>query len=339
VARIVVTGATGSLGSALVRHLVGDGAEVTAMVMPGERLGGIAGVRDLIDIRFGDVRDRDSLTRAFDGAGVVYHLAGVAVTLNRLHRRMIAINVDGARNVAEAAALAGVGRLVHTSSISAIGYPPDGTIADENFDPTRSVCTNSYAQTKTIGERAVLEVADHRGLDAVVVNPSAVIAPFSDLRYGWAGFVDMARRGMLKIYPPGGVALCAVDDLVSGLRAAADRGRVGERYILSTRNIMYRDLFPLVCDIVGTPPPTRGVSTATVRAAGRVGSAVSTLYRNADRAPFFVAENAELTVHQLFYSSEKAQRELGFAPSSIDDSIKQVSSWLSEGDIDARSRV
>lgn len=253
--RILVTGATGSLGSALVRALVADGDEVSAMVLPGDRMGGIEPVRDNVQIRFADVRDPVTLDQAFRDVEIVYHVAGVAVTLNRLHRQMLAVNVDGARNVAEAAARAGVRRLVHTSSISAVGYPPAGEIADEHFDMTRSVCSNSYAETKTIGERALLEVAERRGLDAVVVNPSAVIAPYSDLRYGWAGFVQMAQRGVLRGYPPGGVALCGIDDLVAGFRAAADRGRAGERYILSTQNISYRDLFGLVCRMVDAPPP------------------------------------------------------------------------------------
>lgn len=203
--RILVTGATGSLGSALVRALVADGDEVSAMVLPGDRMGGIEPVRDNVQIRFADVRDPVTLDQAFRDVEIVYHVAGVAVTLNRLHRQMLAVNVDGARNVAEAAARAGVRRLVHTSSISAVGYPPAGEIADEHFDMTRSVCSNSYAETKTIGERALLEVAERRGLDAVVVNPSAVIAPYSDLRYGWAGFVQMAQRGVLRGTRPGGL--------------------------------------------------------------------------------------------------------------------------------------
>jgi len=330
---ILVTGATGSLGSALVRALVADGEQVSALVLPGDRLGGIEPVRRDVQIRFADVRDAATLDAAFRGVEIVYHVAGVAVTLNRLHRQMLAVNVDGARNVAEAAARAGVRRLVHTSSISAVGYPPDGEIADERFDMTRSVCTNSYAETKTIGERALLEIAERRGLDAVVVNPSAVIAPYSDLRYGWAGFVQMARRGALRVYPPGGVALCGIDDLVTGFRAAAAHGRAGERYILSTRNISYRDLFGLVCQMADAPPPRLGVSAGVVRAAGRAGRVVSMLYRNPYRSPFLVPENAELSVHHLYYNSEKAQRELGFVPTSIEGSIRQVQAWLSGGKI------
>ena len=329
--RILVTGATGSLGSALVRALVADGDEVSAMVLPGDRMGGIEPVRDDVQIRFADVRDPVTLDQAFRDVEIVYHVAGVAVTLNRLHRQMLAVNVDGARNVAEAAARAGVRRLVHTSSISAVGYPPAGEIADEQFDMTRSVCSNSYAETKTIGERALLEVAERRGLDAVVVNPSAVIAPYSDLRYGWAGFVQMAQRGVLRGYPPGGVALCGIDDLVAGFRAAADRGRAGERYILSTQNISYRDLFGLVCRMVDAPPPRWAVGAGAVRAAGRAGRLVSLLYRNPYRSPFLVPENAELSVHHLYYSSQKAQRELGFVPTSIEGSIHQVQAWLAGG--------
>jgi dihydroflavonol-4-reductase len=332
VSRILVTGATGGLGSALVHRLLDDAAEVSALVLPGERLGGVANVRDRVELRFGDLRDRHSLERAFRGADVVYNVAGVAVPLDRLHHQMVAVNVDGARNVAEAAARAGVRRLVHTSSTSAIGYPPAGEVADETFDVSRSVCTNSYAITQTGGERALLEVASRRGLDAVVVNPSAVIAPYGHLGYGWAGFVRMAQRRQLRWHPPGGLALCAVEDLVEGQLAAAARGRPGERYILTTVNITHRDLFTLTCRLVGAGPPRRGVSARTVRAAGRAGWLVSQLRRDPARNPFLVPENAELAVHHLYYSAAKAQRELAFTPTSIDDSIMAVDAWLHERD-------
>lgn len=326
--RILVTGATGSLGSALVRRLTADGADVTALVLPGDRLNGIEPVRSDVSIRFGDVRDQGSLVKAFAGMDLVYNLAGVAVTLNRLHRQMLAVNAEGARNVAHAAARAGVGRLVHTSSISAIGYPPRGVVADETFDLSRSVCANSYAATKTAGERALLEVARKRGVDAVVVNVSAVIAPYSHRKFGWAALVDMAAKGQLMVWPPGGVSLCGTEDFLQGHLRAAGHGRPCERYIVTSENITYRDLFALVCRVVGAPPPRMPVGALTVRLAGRAAGLAGMLQRDVSRMPFFVPENAELAVHDLFYDSGKAQRELGFAPTGIGPSVAAVHEWL-----------
>ena len=323
--RILVTGATGSLGSALTRRLVDLGADVVVLRVPGTPIGGLARYAGRFEERTGDVTEPDSLRRAMSGIDLVFHLAGVAVTLNRLHRQMYRINVTGAANVARAAAQAGVRRMVHTSTIAAVGYPAEGEIADESFDFTRTVVRNSYMLTKRAGEQRVLGIGAALGLDVVVVNPAAVPAPYSHLRYGWAGLVDLARRGRLRGYPPGGVALCAESELVEGQLAAMERGTAGRRYILATANLSYRELCTLVCRVVGVPPPRYRVPAAVVRAAGRMGQALAALRAG---SPFLVPENAELAVRTFRYDPGRSRRELGISPGDLAESIAGINDWL-----------
>jgi dihydroflavonol-4-reductase len=337
---VLVTGATGSLGSAVSRRLIEQGAAVVALVAPGDGPGGLHRHTGDYEPRCGDVRDAAALRRAMRHVDEVYHLAGVAAPFNRLRPLMEQVNVAGAANVARAAADAGVSRLVHTSSIAAIGYPSPGERADESFDFARSVVRNSYMLTKRSGEQAVLAVGDQTGLPVVVVNPAAVIAPYSHRRHGWASLVERARRGRLRVYPPGGVSVCSVRDLVDGQLAAMRTGRPGERYILTTADLSYRELFTLACQVVHARPPRRGAPAAAVRLAGRFGQMLAHLYRDAARSPVLVPENAELAVRMFCYDSGKARRELNLIADgigSIRASIAEVDRWLAKGDHGART--
>jgi nucleoside-diphosphate-sugar epimerase len=326
--RVLVTGGTGSLGSALVRRLLDDGADVTVLIPPGEGQGGLAGRDGHYRRAVGDIRDPVALAAAMAGIQTVFHLAGVATLLNRLHARMVEVNVEGARNVARAAAAASVARLVHTSSVSAVGYPPDGEIADETFDIARSAATNSYLLTKRAGEEAVLAEGRRGGLDVVVVNPAAVIAPYSHPRHGWAALVRRARARRLVAAPPGGLAVCATSELVAGQLAACARGRAGRRYILTTANLTYRELFALVCREVGCRPPRLTVPAPAVRLAGRAGQLAALAHRDPMRSPVLVPENAALGVRSLYYSPSRARGELGIAVGDITASVREVDRWL-----------
>jgi dihydroflavonol-4-reductase len=331
----LVTGGTGSLGSALTRSMIDDGADVAVLVPPGEGLGGLTGYQGRFAVRRGDVRDHAALRRAMTGIGQVFHLAGVAAPLNRLHGLMCEVNIAGARNVARAAAEAGVSRFVHTSSVAAVGYPPPAEVADERFDFARSVVRNSYMLTKHAGERAVLEVGRHTGMPVVVLNPGPVIAPHSHLRYGWAALLHQARRHRLTVYPPGGVSVCTARYLVAGQLAAMRHGQPGERYILCTADLSYRELFGHACRVAGVPPPRWAAPAGAMRLAGWLGWAWSLLVRDPARSPLLVPENAELAVRCFRYDGGKARRDLGLCPGDVTESIAEVNEWLTKGDVHA----
>ncbi|MFF7172878.1 SDR family NAD(P)-dependent oxidoreductase [Streptomyces pseudovenezuelae] len=332
--RVMITGATGSLGSAFARHLIEAGADVVCLLRPGEGPGGLEHHLHRCEVRRGDVTDLASLETALQGIDEIYHFAGIAITLNKLQSLMEEVNVTGCANLVKAATTTGVRRIVHASSISAIGYPPPGEIADENFDISRSSCVNSYMITKRAGERELLRGWRTGGPEVVIVNLSACIAPYSDRRYGWAMLIESARQGKLVAYPLGGAAFTSIEDMNFGMRAAMERGEPGARYIVSSVNLTYRELFQQVAQVVGCAPPKRAVPNSVVRAAGRVGAVVAALRKDPMRSPFLVPENAALSVNRLFYNTCRAQRELGFRPTSLHASIAEVDNWLTELEVD-----
>ncbi|RMI44804.1 NAD-dependent epimerase/dehydratase family protein [Streptomyces triticirhizae] len=326
--RILVTGASGSLGATFTRQLIDRGADVVALLKPGEGPGGLAGVEGRFETRQADVRDPAALRAAMRGIDEVYHFAGVAITLNRLRGLMEEINVRGTGHVVRAAGEAGVRRVVHASSISAIGYPPAGELADEDFDVRRSVTRNSYMDTKLGGEREALRASAETGVEVVMVNLGAVIAPYSHPRYGWAMLVEQTRRGRMRGYPPGGLAMCSIEDLTSGMLAAMAKGQPSRRYIVHSTNISYRDLIGTIAGVVGAPPPRHAVPAPAIRVAGRLGAAFGALRRDPMRSPFVVPENTTLMLLPLYYDTTRAETELGLRPTPLENSIAAVDRWL-----------
>jgi nucleoside-diphosphate-sugar epimerase len=320
---VLVTGATGCLGALLTQRLLATGHDVAIFKRHGDPLGPLTPLRRDLDIRFGDVTDPAGVRRAMRGVGSVYHLAGVVAPFNRLARPMWEVNVLGAYHVASAALAEKVDRIVHTSSIAAIGYPADNVIADESFAPAESVARNSYSITKSHGETLVLSLAT-LGLDVVVVNPAAVLAPGGDPRFGWSGLVDAAARGRLRVMPGGGTAVCTAEDFVDGQVKAMSQGRSGQRYILSSANITYRELGRLIAAAVGVSPPVARVPDWVLRVAGRVNLAVAGLRRDPYRSSVIVPENVDLMTRTLFYDQSLAVHELGISQSPLAPAIQEM---------------
>ncbi|WP_441959473.1 NAD-dependent epimerase/dehydratase family protein [Mycolicibacterium houstonense] len=308
--RILVTGGAGYLGSALVAELVGNGEAVTVMAGPDDRTVQPGSLGGGVEVVCADVTDAAGVDAAMRGISHVYHLAGIASPNSRLAHSIWNANVLGAYQVAHSALRHGVQRIVHVSSTAAIGYPPDGVVADEQFDIGNSVLDNVYAATKRAGERVVLDFGE-RGLDVVVVNPAAVFVPASGRPRSWQGLLAAARRGMLRGVPPGGTAVCSARDFVAGTTAAMAKGRSGERYILSSANLTYRRIAELLVEAVGRSHGVRTLPMGLFRAAGAGNRAVRDLFGNPRHDDALVPENVELMARHVYYASGKAERELG----------------------------
>jgi dihydroflavonol-4-reductase len=317
-----VTGATGHLGNVLVRELLRRGKRVRALVEPGDEARALAGL-DVGVIR-GDVLRPETLPAAFQGAEVVFHLAGV-VSISSLDIHLVrTVNVDGTRNVVEAARRAGVRRLVYTSSVHALTEPgPGGVLTEEaGYDPERA--PGDYGKAKAAASRIVLD-AVRDGLDAVIVNPVYVIGPY-DYRLSEIGEVMvMFRRFPIPAGTEGRYDFIDVRDIAIGHVLAAERGRTGESYLLSGSRMTVREMMGILARLAGRRPPRLFLPL-------RVAGALATLAPAIERLTRRRALLTPYAVHTLSVDFEirdrKARDELGHAPRPVEESLRDAWDWM-----------
>ncbi|WP_324716619.1 NAD-dependent epimerase/dehydratase family protein [Carboxydochorda subterranea] len=313
--RALVTGATGFLGRHLVRALVRRGDRVLAVRRESSDTSRLRGLP--IEWAVVDLARPGELEILMRGIDVVFHVAGHLSWWRGDRSRQWAVNVEGSRRVAEAALRARVGRLVYTSSVAAVGFPLDGRPADETFSFNGYRLGNPYSISKWEGEQRILALV-RRGLDAVVVNPATILGDDAP-RPGT--LVQRAVAGAVPGWIDGGTTFCDVEDVVAGHLAAVERGRTGERYILGGHDVAFRTILTDLARAAGARPPRRRVPAALVRAAASALEAAAWLSR---RAPPLTAAHARLAGYHLYYASDKARRELGYAPGPYDAMIRRA---------------
>ena len=311
----MVTGATGFVGRHLVRALLARGYEVIAVHRPRSPvhlLDGLPARRVVADLA-----EPDALRGAMDGVDWVFHVAA-DLSWWRGHRaRQWAVNVEGTRRVVAEALRAGVKRMVYTSSVAAVGFPENGQVADETFPFNGHRLGIQYAISKWEGEQRVLEGV-RRGLDAVIVNPATILGDDVPRR---GTLVDWVVRGRLPAWVDGGTNFCDIEDVVAGHLLAAERGRTGERYILGGRNVTYRELVEALARAAGRRPPRRRAPAGLVRLGARAMDALSLLVR---RPPPLTRDHARLIGRELYYTSAKAQQELGYTITPLPRTVQRA---------------
>ncbi len=318
---IAVTGATGHVGANMVRTLVAGGHHVRALIHDGNRRG-LEGVGcQFVD---GDLLDQPSLERAFGGCERVFHLAARISIVPGDEAAVHAVNVDGTGNVVAACEATRVGRLVHFSSIHALSPAPHDVAIDETRALTSSPRMPPYDRSKAAAERLVLAGID-RGLDAVIVNPTAILGPHD---YGPSAMgrvlLDLYHR-RLPALVDGGFDWVDVRDVVAGALAAADRAPRGARYLLSGARKTVRELAALVEDVTGVRPP-RLVSPMWL---ARVGAPFATaVARVAGKQPLYTRHSLHALRNHQLVSHDKATRELGYAPRPLVETLTAAYDWF-----------
>lgn len=321
---IVVTGATGHIGNVLVRKLLKRGENVRAVIPAGEDARSLEGLE--VERVEGDLRDSESLIRAFEGARMVYHLAGIITILSGQDDLLYRVNVEGTRNVVDAGIKTGIERLVYTSSVHALEEPPQGTVIDETCPYGVECARGGYDRTKAQASLEVIKGVE-KGLDAVIVCPSGVIGPY-DYRISQMGQLILTfMKGNLRAYVDGAYDFVDVRDVAEGLILAGERGECGESYILSGEQITVPELFLTLEDITGVKAPSLKLPLWVVRIASR---ASPIYYKIAKSKPLFTAYSTEVLVSNSQITSEKARRELGYSPRPIRESIKDSVVWFRE---------
>ena len=304
---VLVTGATGFIGSVLTRQLVDAGVDVRILRRDTSSLDLLGTYAERVDHAVGDLTRARSLYDAMQGVDRVYHVAAKVSFAPGDREAVRRVNADGTANVVNAALEAGVDRLVHTSSMAAFGRPatPDGLI-DETTSWQGASHRSAYARSK---RRAELEV--HRGiaegLDATIVNPSLVFGvggPNTNTRR----VVDAVRSGWLIAVPPGGTNVVDVRDVAAGLRAAMAEGKTGRRYFLGSENRSWKALTGTLAEAFGVPPPRRTVPAWLLRAGSAVAEGIATIART---RPFLSRSMARTASRTYRYDNTRAREELG----------------------------
>ena len=322
--KVLVTGATGFLGGWLVRRLLDEGHDVRIIKRPNSSLDEIEGLK--LDIVPGDITDPASLTEACRGVDSVFHLAGLIAYTKTQRAAMEKVNVGGTANVIAACQAQGVRRLLHLSSVVAIGASFDGKEPLTEKSPYNIAELNlGYFETKHLAERLVKTAVDKNQLDAVMVNPSTIYGS-ADAKKGSRKTQIKVANGKFPVYPPGGVNIVAVEDVIDGIMAAWQKGRTGERYIMAGENLLLKDAFKLIADAAGVKPPWLGLPRSAVFAIGKVGDFLES---QGKKGPLNT-ENAWTAVLYHWFDSTKAQREFGikFKPASyaIENSVR----WMKD---------
>ena len=319
----LVTGATGYLGVDLVRALRAQGRDVRALARSdagAARLDGLGA-----EVVHGDVTVPDSLGPAVAGVSRVFHLAGVVAHRAREDDRLRSVNVDGARNTLAACRAAGVERVVFVSSVAAVG--PAATPAHPRDEGAWMIDGDDgrpdfrYARSKAAGEQLALEAAAD-GLDVVVANPGFAIGP-GDVHRVSSWPVEEYLRGRLRFTIDGGLSYVDTRDIATGLLLTEERGRTGERYILTNDdgNLSHRDFFARVGSVTGKPRRQLHLSKDLARPLLRAGTAL--------RLPLPLdTDELASSSRWWFYTAAKARRELGFETRPVDDTIRDTANWL-----------
>jgi len=321
--KALVTGATGFIGSRVLRKLVEKGEKVRALVRRGSNLENIEGLP--IEIVFGDLRDYPSLLNALDGCDFLFHVAADYRLWVPDPENMYRTNVDGTVNIMKAALEKGIKRIVYTSSVATLGLNPDGSPSDEDTLSTLSDMIGHYKRSKFIAEEKVREMVKKYGLPAVIVNPSTPIGP-GDIKPTPTGRIIIeAASGRMPAYVDTGLNIVHVDDVAEGHILAFERGRIGERYILGGENLTLRELLDKISKFTGRPSPRIKISPNLILPLAYI---VEALARITKREPFMTVDGVKMSKKRMFFSIEKARRELGYMPRPVDEAIKDSIDWF-----------
>lgn len=322
--KVLVTGANGFLGSWVVRRLLDEGHQVYSLVRKTSDLSELEGAAT--EYVYGDVTDLHSLLEAFKGMDSVFHLAGLIAYKKSERAMMEKVNVQGTANVVEACRATGIRRLVHLSSVVAVGasFSPDHVL-NEDSAYNISHLNLGYFETKHKAEQMVLEATRKNRLDAVILNPSTIYGP-GDARKGSRKTQLKVAQGTFKFYTSGGVNVVAVQDAVDGIISAWKKGRSGERYILAGDNLYIKELFEIIAREAGQKPPQMLLPSAVLHTIGIVGDMMAGFGL---RSPLS-RENAWTATMFHWFDSKKAQRELDFKPRPAQEAIAQSVKWIKE---------
>jgi dihydroflavonol-4-reductase len=318
---VLVTGASGFLGWHVARVAIEHGCAVRALVRPGSR------VEELpVETVTGDLRDAASLERAAAGCGLIFHVAGDYRLWARNPRELYDSNVEGTRNLFQAARAAGVERVVYTSTVGAIGIPSGG-LGEEATPVSLADMTGDYKRSKYLAEQVALEFAG-AGMDIVIVNPTAPMGDHDFKPTPTGQIVLDFLNGAMPAYIDTGLNVVDARDAAEGHWLAGQRGRSGERYILGSENLTFAAILRQLADITHRKPPRIRLPYFVAWCAGASGTAWARLSGSPPRVSL---EAVRLAKKKMWVTHAKAIRELGYQPGPAAQALTRAVAWFTRG--------
>jgi len=314
----LVTGASGFLGWHVARLLTEKNYRVRALCRPSSQIWELD-----VERVTGDLRDPESLQKAAAGCELVFHVAADYRLWSRHPQDLYHSNVDGTRNVLEAAQRARAEKIVYTSTVGCIGMPKNRE-GDETTPVSLEDMAGHYKRSKWLAEQVALEKA-REGVPLVIVNPTAPIGDHDWKPTPTGKIVVDFMNNRLPAFVDTGLNLIDVRDTAAGHLLAAEYGRVGERYILGCENVTLKDILARLAAIAGKPAPTMRVPYAVAYATGLITTAWANLTGKPPLAPL---EGVKMARKRMFVSAAKAIRELGFAPGNVDLALGRAIEWF-----------
>ena len=322
-----VTGGTGFVGAHVVRKLVERGDMVRVLVRRTSNRALLEGMP--VETAVGDLRDMDSLMKSLQGVDELYHVAADYRLWSRDPRELYRSNVNGTRNMLEAARVQNVPKVVYTSTVGCLGIPKDGSPGNENTPVTRDELVGNYKRSKYDAEQIAIEYAG-KGLRVVIVNPSTPVGP-GDIRPTPTGKIILDfLHGKMPAYVDTGLNLVAVQDVAKGHLLAAEHGRVGEKYILGNKNLTLREILAILAKITRRKPPRVRIPHWVALGAAVGDSAIS---RVLGREPGIPIEAVLISRKRMFFSAGKAISELGLPQMPVEEALEQAVGWFRKNEL------
>ena len=325
----LITGVAGFLGSAVARAVAARGARVRGVARGSSAAGNLADFPG--ELASADLRDEAAVARAMAGVTTLYHVAADYRLWARDPEEIVRNNLEMTGVVMRAGLAAGVRRVVYTSSVATLLPPPDdappGTASDETHPATPEQATGAYKRSKVVAERLVEQMVTEQGLPAVIVNPSTPIGP-RDIKPTPTGrIVVEAANGKIPAFVDSGLNLVHVDDVAAGHLLAAEKGRIGERYVLGGQDVSLATMLADIARIVGRKPPRVKLPVAPLYPLAFLAEAVA---RITGAEPMLTRDALAMSRHRMFYSSAKAERELGYHARPYVQALEDAVRWFKE---------
>ncbi len=322
--RVLVTGASGFIGSNLVRELVKQGYNVTTMGRAGAAP---KGLRILpIEHISCDVTNREQLDQCLEGFDIIFHLAGLVSYKARDIQRQHAVNVIGTRNIMNAAIKHKAERVIYTSSIAAMGIPAENTVGDESITYNLGGRGLNYCDSKHAAELEVLD-AWKRGLSVIILSPGITLGEGDTHSHHHAIVKSMARERFVFV-PPGGVTFSDIHDVVDVHVKAIEKGRSGERYSIVSDNLSFEEAAQKYCKAFKSKARVIVVPSWLLMGLSAVAEWRERFF---NKSAFLSKQQAWLACHKIFFSSQKAQDELDFKPTPFVETIKRTAKYYLGG--------